>query len=304
MIRTVWKKLKKILKIIFPKFILDKIWGIPVLFKCIIAYLSFLFAKENPQTLGWHELDKLEKRYFTSDEEISLEVRQDLARKRIQKMLRLLPLHAKPESLLETGAGHGFFSLFAWREYQINCVAIDVDFKVNPEMEKKEIPFLVMDVSHMDFEDNTFDCVVSFDSFEHFLEPEQSLSEMIRVTRPGGFILLDFGSLYGSARGAHLRQSIHVPYCQYLFDPKLLQEYIEANGLKKIASIPLNRYSLQQYNQIWQRFSDRVRILYKRIDNDYRAVELITQYPGLFKSKTRRFRDLLNSNVTILFQKK
>jgi ubiquinone/menaquinone biosynthesis C-methylase UbiE len=161
-----------------------------------------------------------------------------------------------------------------------------------------------MNVQSMSFDDNTFDCVVSFDAFEHFMNPNKALSEMVRVTKSQGFIYLDFGPIYYAPYGLHVYKCVYVPYSQYLFDYKMMETYIENNNLKRITPKTLNQWSLDNYDRLWQKYHDTVDILYEKIGKNYAHLKLVRKYPGLFKSQIARFEDLTNNRITIILQKK
>jgi len=48
------------------------------------------------------------------------------------------------------------------------------------------------DCTNMSFSDNTFDLIISQHIFEHIFEVKQSLSELFRITKPNGAIVLSF----------------------------------------------------------------------------------------------------------------
>jgi len=52
------------------------------------------------------------------------------------------------------------------------------------------VEFRLGDIYHLDFVDNTFDGTRTERLFEHLYHPHQALAEMIRVTRPGGRIVV------------------------------------------------------------------------------------------------------------------
>jgi ubiquinone/menaquinone biosynthesis C-methylase UbiE len=54
----------------------------------------------------------------------------------------------------------------------------------------RNLDFRVGDAVPLIFDDASFDCVVTRYSFHHFLEPQRALTEMIRVCKPGGRILV------------------------------------------------------------------------------------------------------------------
>lgn len=61
----------------------------------------------------------------------------------------------------------------------------------------------VMDMHHLSFEDGTFGIVFAAHVLEHALEPKQAAREMVRVTRPGGVLVLEVPIGFGR-RGADL----------------------------------------------------------------------------------------------------
>lgn len=56
--------------------------------------------------------------------------------------------------------------------------------------------------------DASFDVVISHDSFEHFADPAYILSEMVRLTRPGGRLLIKFGPPWRNPWGRHMSGTI------------------------------------------------------------------------------------------------
>ena len=52
------------------------------------------------------------------------------------------------------------------------------------------VEFKRMDFRKMVFENDSFDCVVSFETLEHIVEQEKFLQEVKRILRPGGLFLV------------------------------------------------------------------------------------------------------------------
>ena len=61
-----------------------------------------------------------------------------------------------------------------------------------------------MNAGHLEFPDDTFDCILSISTFEHFLNPASVLDEMHRVLRAGAVALISFEPIWTSSRGHHL----------------------------------------------------------------------------------------------------
>ena len=68
-----------------------------------------------------------------------------------------------------------------------------------------------MDATQMTFADGTFDFVMSRSAMEHVRPLEKTLSEIVRVTRPGGLIYLSIDPFYW-IRGCHKRGIVDIPW--------------------------------------------------------------------------------------------
>lgn len=111
---------------------------------------------------------------------------------------RLIPRHARGD-LLDLGCGQvPLYSAYVSHVQSVTCV----DWPGSPH-----------DVSHADIlcdvneplpiESDSFDTVVCSDVLEHLHSPTVALSEMSRVLRPGGKILLSVPFLYGLHEQPH-----------------------------------------------------------------------------------------------------
>lgn len=61
-----------------------------------------------------------------------------------------------------------------------------------------------MNAERLDFPDETFDCLMSISTFEHFHHPDVVLKEMFRVLRPGGAALITTEPIWTGSYGHHL----------------------------------------------------------------------------------------------------
>jgi ubiquinone/menaquinone biosynthesis C-methylase UbiE len=85
-------------------------------------------------------------------------------------------------SILEVGCAKGFM-VQALRELGANAYGLDVsEYAVNASPVKQFLT--VGSITNMPFEDNQFDCIVSFDILEHLKESEvdKAVSELYRVS--------------------------------------------------------------------------------------------------------------------------
>lgn len=104
----------------------------------------------------------------------------------------------------------------------------------------KRTRFVTTDASHMPFPDNSFDVLVSNDTFEHIENLVGTLEECLRVLRPGGHLYAYFPPFY-APWGAHMINWIQVPWCQVFFSEKTIlnvARQLEASGQSVNSQLP------------------------------------------------------------------
>lgn len=300
------KQIRTIAKRIIPKPFLVYAWANYSRYKSKKIEPTFYQAPQTPAWLGWDELDQLQSSYPLREwtYHYDTETLYKRGQERMREMLRLVPKSQKqPNKFLDLGSWDGM-TCFALQKIGKSCVGIDIRVEgIENAARKSGAEFSQMDAGQIGFPDNSFDFVFSYNSFEHFPNPEQVLLEAMRVVRPGGYIYLNFGPLYYSAWGAHQFRTISVPYCECLFTNELLEAYAAANDITLTSFHWMNEWTLTQYRNLWQKYAHRLEtVAYYEIYNaDH--VDLIACYPSCFRSKTDNFDDLIVSNIELLFRK-
>lgn len=108
-----------------------------------------------------------------------------------------IPLSAR--SLLEVGGGDGRFAIQVARHTRLTkIVTTDVSADMAVLARKRiigsgladRISAEVQDVHKLDYDDNSFDIVVSNFSFHHWRQPSVGLRECTRVVKPGGVVII------------------------------------------------------------------------------------------------------------------
>jgi ubiquinone/menaquinone biosynthesis C-methylase UbiE len=56
------------------------------------------------------------------------------------------------------------------------------------------LSFQQMDAEHLEFPDNSFDTIISLCAIAHFPNVDAAIEEMFRVVRPGGHVVVSYGS--------------------------------------------------------------------------------------------------------------
>ncbi len=110
----------------------------------------------------------------------------------------------KGKRVLDAGCGSGVFSLIFAQEEASSVVGIDISQESLQAVRRLKESFRVLplelirnDVSSLCFKDESFDVVWAWGTVHHTTDPDRGLSELLRVLRPGGSILL---ALYRKTR--------------------------------------------------------------------------------------------------------
>ena len=108
--------------------------------------------------------------------------------------------------ILDVGCGSGFFSiLLGIRGYKVTGTDLTPSMiqcsKKLAEEEGADCEFMIMDAENLDFEDQSFDMVISRNLTWTLPHAEQAYSEWMRVLKPGG-VLLNFDANYGRDNSA------------------------------------------------------------------------------------------------------
>lgn len=111
------------------------------------------------------------------------------------------------KEVLDLGCGEGghVLALAAHGAGRVTGVDILPEFQnAEEESRRRGYPVSFVGASSETLPDAGYDVVISHDSFEHFAEPEHILAEMVRLTRPGGRILIKFGPPWRNPWGRHM----------------------------------------------------------------------------------------------------
>jgi SAM-dependent methyltransferase len=69
---------------------------------------------------------------------------------------------------------------------------------------------------------DTFDVVISQNSFEHIQYPERMIDELYSRLRPGGQLAIGFSALWNSPWGGHIRHMTPVPWAHLIFPERVI----------------------------------------------------------------------------------
>lgn len=117
--------------------------------------------------------------------------------KRLRLMLHLFDDYGAFDDLLEVGFGCGILV----PELEARCrryTGIDIHGHVGAVREalgyvgNARIKFCATDVCNLPFKDESFDCIFSMSVLEHIYEIDKAVSELNRILKPGGVLLVGF----------------------------------------------------------------------------------------------------------------
>ncbi|MDQ3008756.1 MAG: class I SAM-dependent methyltransferase [bacterium] len=92
--------------------------------------------------------------------------------------------------VLDAGCGTGWFSQVAAQK-KAKVTSLDIGENLLKEVAKKcKTKCVVGSIMELPFADNTFDVVISSEVIEHVTDPVKGISECVRVTKPGGLIIM------------------------------------------------------------------------------------------------------------------
>ena len=265
---------------------------------------TFDVSEQEANQLSIADLRKLQKHYpYQAEYGYSPEILDRRGKERAEQLSGLIRDKCCT-TYLELGCWDGMVSFHMLKKGK-SAIGIDNrDIGFDQRAIEAGVDLRKMDASKLDFYDDSFDVVFSYDAFEHFSDPESVLREMTRVTKPGGYIYLEFGPLFMSPMGLHAYREITVPYCQHLFSEATIAAFLVEERLEALDFSHCNGWSLIQFRNLFAVYSTKLsKELYVETCN-YEHLNLIEEYPSIMKNKTDYFEDLMCDSIKVLFRKK
>ncbi len=103
--------------------------------------------------------------------------------------------YVKDKEVLDVACGNGYGSdyLFHWGKAK-SVIGVDISEEAvkyaSSHYGTRNLSFMVCDATRLQFDDESFDVVVSFETVEHIRDHEQFMLEVRRVLRPGGTLVI------------------------------------------------------------------------------------------------------------------
>lgn len=175
---------------------------------------------------------------------------------------RFPDLEIQNNKILDLGCGHGALSIDLAIMSAKKVIGIDLDEnRINFAIENLRInyPQLINKVIFKNcelsnIEGNSFDIIISKATFEHIIQLEDLMQEILAKLIVGGKLYTGFGPLYNSPWGDHNRLRHRLPWGHLILSQNILFKKLNKNNSKEIKSINdlgLNGLSLKDYKRLF-----------------------------------------------------
>ena len=219
-------------------------------------------------------------------------------------------LNFKDLKILDVGCGHGSLCVHMGFKKPEKIIGIDInknliEFAKNNLINNYPdlisiIDFKNIQISELDEYD--FDIIVSKDTFEHIIELDKVIPEIIKRLKINGKLLLGFGPLYNSFNGDHYQTKSKIPWGHLIRNEESIIKQLnkkrdDKNKLITIYDLGLNKYSLKQYEYLLNNCGLEI-IYYKTNINDHPISKIFSQI-----SRINILKEYFTNNIYCILQK-
>ena len=163
--------------------------------------------------------------------------------------------------VVDFGCGVGYQSIGLVKKFGCSVVGIDsnentlrmaIENAKDHKISSKELSFVEGISADML---NSFDVVISQNSFEHFANPAKVLNEMGSLLNESGIILLTFGPPWLAPYGSHMHFFCKVPWINILLPEKIVMKvrgHFRSDGANRYEDVEsgLNRMTITKFESI------------------------------------------------------
>jgi SAM-dependent methyltransferase len=220
-------------------------------------------------------------------------------------MMNVMPSLCIPgKRVLEAGCGDGMTgAVLSHFGHQVSLVDIE-DWR---DPRAKELDFFNIDMcKKIPFSNDTFDMIFSFNTFEHILNPEKALYNLINTCKTGGLIYLDFGPLYWSPWGLHAHRTINVPYLHLLFPIDFIKDKLAEIGINDLGQERnelqhVNKWTVRNYESLFEKCGCKIEE-FKKIPNK-NFLNIPQEFPQAFRGRGLTYEDITTQAFRVILRK-
>lgn len=220
-------------------------------------------------------------------------------------MMNAMPSLCIPgKRVLEAGCGDGMTaSVLSNFGHQVTLIDIE-DWR---DTRARNLNFLSVDLcKKIPNAHDTFDMIFSFNTFEHILDPEKALCNLITVCKTGGMIYLDFGPLYWSPWGLHAHKTINIPYLHLLFPIDFIKDKVSKIGISDLGQKrnelqPVNKWTIRNYERLFEKCGCKIEQFEKILNKDFLNVP--QEFPQAFRGRSLSYEDITIQALRVILKK-
>jgi ubiquinone/menaquinone biosynthesis C-methylase UbiE len=94
------------------------------------------------------------------------------------------------KEILEVGGGQSGLTRLLYPQARITNLDMDASFANAPCNLQEGVRFVRGDITRLEFPSESFDAVTMFDVIEHVPDDQKAMAEVLRVLKPGGYVLV------------------------------------------------------------------------------------------------------------------
>ncbi|RIJ32309.1 class I SAM-dependent methyltransferase [Henriciella mobilis] len=123
------------------------------------------------------------------------------------------------------------------------------------DLDLSRVEFHYADAMDLPYKSNLFDFAISINAFEHIPDPGKALAEILRVTKSGALIIIQFDPLWNSPFGHHLPHLVTEPWAHVINSEEDFENIILENGGSEtdiqIFRNDMNGRPFEYYNELF-----------------------------------------------------
>ena len=240
---------------------------------------------------------------------VSLQHDEDSMRRFFERFGPNLRLAEK--SVLDIGCGTGVVCIEAARRDASRVVGVDMQLidvaRANlvhrhPDL-VETTTFIETDGTLGEIAGQTFDVILSKDSFEHYADPEGFVHVMATFLAPGGLLVMGFGPLWKSPFGGHIDYMTRLPWAHLLFSEEVImserRRFRPAEDARRFEDIVggLNKITYRRFENIMRASGLECEFLDTNVSSHpaMKAMKLLSRIPPL--------REYFTNNVYTIWSK-
>ncbi len=173
----------------------------------------------------------------------------------VKKLLDFVELDDETD-FLEIGCGNGNVSKYIAKNYIGNVIATDIDSEQiaadsRSSSNISNLTFQIADAIDLPFKDESFDVIISFGVLHHVKGWQKALTEIIRVLRPGGYLL--YAEVIYPESIANMDKSSKLSFGLETIDIKEIKAFFNENDFEELHSLLENSLVCQNYEAVYKK---------------------------------------------------